>query len=63
MKNIVSVAYYADSEEVKKAVLQSDYIRNETLNRLTALPSYSCKSLAWKNRYYDYFKKQVIKEL
>ena len=60
---IVSVAYYADSEDVEKAVLLSDHIRNEALRRTCALPSYNCKTLKWKNRYYDYFKKKVEKEL
>lgn len=61
--HIVSVAAYADTKELKSSILQSDYIRNETLNRLSSLPSYSLKSLKWKNRYYDHFKNQVIKEL
>ena len=60
---IVSVAYYAENDAIKNAVLLSDQIRNEALNRLCALPSYSCKSLKWKNKYYDYFKKKVEKEL
>ena len=62
-KNCVSVASFAENEEMKKAVLQSDYIRNETLNRLCAMPSYNCKSLKWKNIYYDYFKKKVMEEI
>ena len=61
--NIVSVAYYAESEEIKRAVLLSDYVRAETLRRLCALPSYGCKPLKWKNLYYDYFKKQVLREV
>ena len=60
---IVSVAYYAENEEIKKSVLLSDSIRHEALRRLCAIPSYDCKSLKWKNRYYDYFKQKVEKEL
>ena len=60
---IISVAYFAESDEIRDSVLRSDYVRDETLKRLCARPSYNCKSLKWKNRYYDYFKKQVLKEL
>ena len=60
---VISVAYFAESAEIRDSVLRSDYVRDETLKRLLALPSYDCKSLKWKNRYYDYFKKQVLKEL
>ena len=62
-KNVLSVAHFVDDAELKNGVLLSDYIRNETLNRLRAMPSYDCKSLKWKNIYYDYFKRQVIKEI
>ena len=60
---VISVAYFAESAEIRDSVLRSDYVRNETLKRLLAHPSYYCESLKWKNRYYDYFKKQVLKEL
>ena len=49
--------------ELKQSIIFSDYVRNETLNRLCAMPGYKFKSLAWKNKYYDYFRKQVIKEI
>ena len=62
-KSVVSVAYFVEDEKLKDAILQSDYIRNETLNRLCAMPSYKYKSLKWKNIYYDYFKRQVMREL
>ena len=62
-KSVVSIAAFVEDEEIKKAILQSDYIRNETLKRLCALPSYEYKSLKWKNTYYDYFKRKVIAEL
>ena len=61
--SVVSIAAVVEDEEIRNAIIQSDYIRNETLNRLTAMPGYRFKSLKWKNRYYDYFKGKVIKEL
>jgi len=62
-KNVVSIASCVEDEETRKAILLSDNVRSETLKRLCAMPSYSCKSLKWKNIYYDYFKKKVIAEL
>lgn len=62
-KNVLSIGHFIEDENLAKEIFLSDYIRNETLHRLTALPSYNCKSLKWKNRYYDYFKNQVMKEL
>ena len=62
-KNVLSIGHFLEDKNLASKIFKSDYIRNETLNRLTALPSYNCKSLKWKNRYYDYFKKQVEKEL
>lgn len=60
--NVVSVSSVCN-EKIAKVIRESDYIRNETLRRLTAMPSYSFKSLKWKNKYYDYFKRQVEDEL
>lgn len=60
--NCVSISSVCNGE-LKQALIQSDYIRNETLKRLCSMAGYKYKSLAWKNRYYDYFKKQVMKEL
>ena len=62
-KSVLSIGHFVEDKDLAQAISRSDYIRNETLNRLCALPSYSCKSLKWKNRYYDYFKRQVMKEL
>lgn len=62
-KNVVSVAYASDDMEVRKAVLTSDYIRNETLKRCMEIPSYMGKSLYWKNRYYDVIKRKVMSEI
>lgn len=62
-KNVISVAYASDDPAIRNAVLTSDYIRNETLKRCMAIPSYMGKSLAWKNRYYDVIKRKVMSEL
>lgn len=62
-KNVISVAYASDDAEVRNAVLTSDYIRNETLRRCMAIPSYMGKSLYWKNRYYDVIKRKVMSEI
>lgn len=61
--SVVSIAAVVEDEEIRNAIIQSDYIRNETLNRCLAIPSYRHKSLKWKNRYYDVIKRRVIKEL
>lgn len=60
--NVVSISSVCD-EELARIIRRSDYIRSETLKRLCAMPSYKCKSLKWKNRYYDYFKRKVEAEL
>ena len=60
--NVVSIAEVCEGE-LREVILQSDYIRNETLNRCYAIPSYKQKSLFWKNRYYDHMKKRVMEEI
>lgn len=60
--SVISISSVCNGE-LRQAIIHSDYIRNETLNRLCSMPGYKYKSLKWKNRYYDYFKKQVINEM
>ena len=60
--NVVSISSVCN-EEIAKVIRQSDYIRYETFRRLKSIPSYPIKSLKWKNKYYDYFKKQIENEL
>ena len=62
-RNVVSIAAYIEDEELQKAVVRSDYIRNETMRRCLEIPSYRHKSLKWKNRYYDLVKRRVEDEL
>lgn len=61
--NVVSIAAAIEDDELRDGINQSDYIRNETLNRCLAIPSYRHKSLKWKNRYYDVIKRRVIAEM
>ena len=60
-KNVVSVACMLPENE-RRELEFSDRVRAETLRRLVAMPSYECKSLKWKNRWYEYWKKRVIQE-
>lgn len=60
--SVHSIADICD-EPLKSVIELSDRIRNETLNRLVAMPGYEFKSLKWKNIYYDYHKKKVMEEL
>ena len=62
-ESVVSIAAVVEDMELRDAIIQSDYIRNETLNRCYAIPSYQYKNRRWKNRYYDLMKKKVIAEL
>lgn len=62
-RNVVSVAEYCDDETLRKEIELSDKIRNETLNRCYAIPSYKYKSLKWKNKYYDHIREVVKAEL
>lgn len=61
--SVISISSIYKDEEMRQALRQSDHIRHETLKRLCAMPSYFCKSLKWKNRYYDYFKKKIEMEI
>lgn len=44
-KSVVSVAAVCQDEELMEGICTSDYIRNETLSRCMAIPSYKYKSL------------------
>lgn len=62
-KNVVSISAVCSDPELASTIVTSDYIRYETLRRLTSISSYKCKSLYWKNRYYDVIRAEVMKEL
>lgn len=61
-KSVHSIADVCDGE-LREEIMLSDRIRDETLNRLTAMPGYEFKSLKWKNIYYEYHKRKVMKEM
>lgn len=62
--SVVSIASACpDGSDLQKAILQSDYIRHETMRRCRAIASYDSKPTRWKNRYYDTIRKKVIAEL
>ena len=60
--SVLSVAYFAENEEVKNAIIQSDYIRRTTLNRLWALPGVADMDRISRNKLYDKIKQDVISE-
>lgn len=60
--NVISIADVC-AGKIREEILKSDYIRNETLKRCYAIPSYRGKSRKWKNLYYDLMKKRVMEEL
>jgi hypothetical protein len=52
-ETIISVAYFAETEEIRNAVLQSDTIRRRTLKACYEIPGYEALPLSDKNRAYD----------
>ena len=62
VQGVVSVSSVCDAD-LAKEIRMSDYVRNETLRRCMAIPSYPLKSLAWKNRYYELFNRRVKAEV
>ena len=60
--NVVSIAAVCGGE-LRESILRYEDIRNETMRRCLAIPSYMGKSLKWKNRYYDHIRKIVEKEV
>lgn len=61
-ENVVSVACMLDEPERHELEFY-DRVRAETLRRLVAMPSYECKNLRWKNIWYDFWKRKVIREM
>lgn len=62
MTSVRSIACVCDGE-LREAIVLSDRVREETLRRCYAIPSYAGKPLRWKNRYYDLIRSRVIAEL
>ena len=61
--SVVNVSACVDDAGIAESLEFWAAVRDETLTRCLRIPSYSGKSLAWKNRYYDVIRKRVIAEL
>lgn len=62
-KSIVSVSSVCEDPALRESIIDSDSIRAETMRRCLAVPGYPFKSLEWKNRYYDFFRRKVMEEM
>ena len=60
---IISVAEYVRDNEVRKAVLRSDRIRNRTLEKCYSIPGYAELPRKVKNAVYDNVKLMIEKEI
>ena len=60
---VISIAEYAKTPEIKEYIKQSDYIRNETLNRCYEMDGYEKLSTAGKRKIYDTVRETVINEM
>lgn len=61
--SVVSISTVCNDENLREYIHSSEYIRNETMKRCEAIPSYKHKSRKWKNKYYDMMKARVIAEM
>ena len=61
--SVVSISTVCNDENIRESLHRSEYIRNETMKRCEAIPSYKHKSRKWKNKYYDLIKSKVIGEM
>lgn len=60
---VVSISTVCNGENLREYIHSSEYIRNETMKRCEAIPSYKHKPRKWKNKYYDLMKARVIAEM
>ena len=51
-ESIISIAHFAENEDIKKTVLKSDEIRRKTLDHCYSLPGYESLPLTEKNKVY-----------
>lgn len=56
----ISVAAYAQNDEVKRAIIESDNIRRLTLDACYAIPGYIDLALKDKNEIYDKTKAALL---
>lgn len=61
--SVHSISAVCDDKEMERMIDLGDRIRSETLDRCYSIRGYQYKSLKWKNRYYDHFRKIVEAEL
>ena len=61
--HVISISTVCNDENSREYIHSSEYIRNETMKRCEAIPSYKYKSRKWKNKYYDMMKARVIAEM
>ena len=59
---VISVAEYVRDNEVRKAVLRSDYIRRRTLEKCYSIPGYLELPRKVKNAVYDNVRLMIEKE-
>lgn len=60
---VVSISTACNDETLRESIHRSEYIRNETMKRCEAIPSYKFKSRKWKKKYYDMIRARVIAEM
>ena len=60
---VIDVAYFAETPEIRDAVLLSSKIRVETLNRCYAISGYETMPRDEKLKLYDSIQAQVTREL
>lgn len=60
---VVSIAAYAGSDAIAAAIIRSDAIRHETLNRCYRKKGYKKLPLAERNKIYDAVRAKVEAEM
>lgn len=60
--SVIDVAYFAETPEIRNAVLFSSKIRHSALMRCHAIPGYENLPTEEKNRIYDKMLEEIKKE-
>ena len=58
-ESVISAAHFAENDEIKDTVLESDVLRNKALDVCYSIPGYKELSLDEKNRLYDLVQKSI----
>lgn len=61
-RSVCSISSACVDPALREGIITSDRIRSEALRRCMELPGYPFKSLQWKNRYYDFFRRKIMEE-